>query len=157
MEEEKKKEVLKETIHVEHEGYDSMESYYKACESKLKEEIVDLRDKDGDFGICNDYLDYKVFELEDALEHKKTTMKTMIDKERRHGFKKMMLENQCNALEKEMVMMRDNTTHNQIHLIEYMRYTEYLKDKVNRMGEAWEASDARRVMEYQELQDTLLR
>ena len=30
-----------------------------------------------------------------------------------------------------MVMMRDNTTHNQIHLIEYMRYTEYMKDKVS--------------------------
>ena len=31
LEEEKKKEVLKETIHVEREGYDRMEAYYKAC------------------------------------------------------------------------------------------------------------------------------
>ena len=43
--EEVKKEVLKETIHVEHEGYDHMEAYYKAHESKLREEIVDLREK----------------------------------------------------------------------------------------------------------------
>ena len=70
-----------------------------------------MRDKIEDFGLCNDYLNYKVFELEDALEHKKTAMKTMLDKEKRHGFKKMMLENQCNALEKEMVIRRDNTTH----------------------------------------------
>ena len=131
LEEEKKKEVLKETICVEREGYDHMEAYYKAHESKLKEEIADLRDKAADFGLCNDYLDYKVFELEDALECKKTAMKTMLDKERRHEFKKMMLENQCNALEKEMVKMRTNATHNQIHLIEYMRYTEYMKDKVS--------------------------
>ena len=48
-----------------------MEAYYKACECKLKEEIVDLRDKVGDFRIHNDYLDYKVLELEDALERKK--------------------------------------------------------------------------------------
>ena len=30
LEEEKKKKVLKETIHVECEGYDRMETYYKA-------------------------------------------------------------------------------------------------------------------------------
>ena len=29
--EEEKKEVLKETIRVEREGYDRMEAYYKAC------------------------------------------------------------------------------------------------------------------------------
>ena len=50
-----------------------------------------------------------------------------------YGFHKLMLENRCNLMEKEMVEMRNNATHNQIHLIEYMRYTEYLKDKVNRM------------------------
>ena len=45
LEEEKKKEVFTETIHVEHESYDCMEAYDKARESKLKEEITDLRDK----------------------------------------------------------------------------------------------------------------
>ena len=42
---------------MEHEGYDRMEAYYKARESKLKEEIVDLRDKAGDFRLHNDDLD----------------------------------------------------------------------------------------------------
>ena len=58
-----KKEVLKETICVEHGGYDHMEAYYKARESKLKEEIVDLRDKARDFGLYNHYLDCKVYGL----------------------------------------------------------------------------------------------
>ena len=53
--EEDKKEVLKETIRVEHEGYERMEAHYKARESKLKKEIADLRDKARDFGLHNDY------------------------------------------------------------------------------------------------------
>ena len=65
-EEEKKKEVLKETIPMEREGYDRLEAYFKARESKLKEEIADLRDKARDLGLRNDYLDCKVLELEDA-------------------------------------------------------------------------------------------
>ena len=77
---------------MEHKGYDFMEAYYKACESKLKEEIVDLRDKVGDFGLRNDYLDCKVLELEDALECKKWHLSDHIEMERRHGFRKMMLE-----------------------------------------------------------------
>ena len=72
-----------------------------------------------------------MFELEDALEHRKITLKHKHDKERRYGFHKLMLENYRNLIEKDMVEMRNNTTHNQIHLIEYMRYTEYMKDKVS--------------------------
>jgi hypothetical protein len=41
---------------MEHEGY------------KLMAEIADLRDKVGDFGLQNDYLDCKVLELEDTIE-----------------------------------------------------------------------------------------
>ena len=73
--EEEKKELLKETIGMEHQGYDCMEAYYKARESKLKEEIIDLRDKARDFGLRNDYLDYKVYKLEDALERKKVSLR----------------------------------------------------------------------------------
>ena len=51
-----------------------MEAYYKACESKLNEEIANLRDKARDFGLRNDYLDYKVYKLEDALERKKVSL-----------------------------------------------------------------------------------
>lgn len=54
-------------------------------------------------------------------------------------------------MEKELVEMRNNANSNQIHLVEYMRYTEYVKDKVNRMWEAWEALDVRCVGVYKEL------
>ena len=54
-------------------------------------EIVDLKDKARDFGLCNDYLDCKVYELEDALERKKVSLRSHIEKEKRYSFKKMML------------------------------------------------------------------
>ena len=68
---------------MEHEGYDRMEAYYKACESKLKEEIADLRDKAREFGLHNYYLDCKVLELEDALECKKRCLRGHIEMEKR--------------------------------------------------------------------------
>ena len=58
---------------------------------KLKLEIIDLKDKAGDFGLHNDYLDYKVYELEDALKNKKVSLRSHIKKEKRYSFKKMML------------------------------------------------------------------
>ena len=88
---------------MEREGYNRMEAYYKACESKLKEEIVDLRDKVGDFGLHNDYLDCKVLVLEDALERKKRCLSDHIEMEKRYGFRKMMLESHYNMLEWEVV------------------------------------------------------
>ena len=112
LEEEKKKGVLKETICVELEGYDRMEAYYKARESKLKEEITDLRDKVRDFELCNDYLDCMVLEFEDALEHKKRRLSDHIEMEKRYGFRKIMLESHCNMLEREVVQLSVNTAHN---------------------------------------------
>ena len=97
---------------MEHEGYDRMEAYYKARESKLKEEIANLRDKARDFGLRNDYLDYKVLELEDALKHKKSYLRDHINMEKRYGFRKMMLESHCNMLESEVVQLSINTAHN---------------------------------------------
>ena len=110
---------------MEHEGYNCMEAYYKAHESKLKEEIADLRDNVGDFGLRNDYLDCKVLELEDALKRKKRRLSDHIEMEKRYGFRKMMLESRCNMLEREVVQLSVNTAHNQRHLIEYMKYTEF--------------------------------
>ena len=110
---------------MECEGYDHMEDYYKASESKLKEEIADLRDKAGDFGLCNDYLDCKVLDLEDALKRKKRCLRDHIEMEKSYGFRKMMLESHCNMLEREVVQLSINTAHNQRHLIEYMKYTEF--------------------------------
>ena len=110
---------------MEHEGYNHIEAYYKARESKLKDEIADLRDKVGDFGLRNDYLDYKVYELEDALDRKKRCLRDHTKREKRCGFRKMMLESHCNMLEREVVQLSINTTHNQHHLIEYMQYIEF--------------------------------
>ena len=47
--------------------------------------------------------------------------------------------------------MSNNTTYNQCHLIEYMKYTEFLKDKVDWITKAWKKSDARRVREFKEI------
>ena len=110
---------------MEREGYDRMEAYYKARESKLKKEIVDLRDKAGGFGLRNDYLDCKVYELEDALERKKRCLRDHTERDKRYGFRKMMLESRCNMLEREVVQLSVNTAHNQCHLIEYMKYMEF--------------------------------
>ena len=86
-----------------------MEAYYKAHESKLKEEIGDLRDKARDFGLRNDYLVCKVLKLEDALEHKKRCLRDHIEMENRYGFRKLMLESHCNMLEREVVQLSVNT------------------------------------------------
>jgi hypothetical protein len=80
-----------------------------------------MRDKVGDFGLCNDHLDYKVYELEDALERNKRCLRDHIEREKRCGFRKMMLESRCNMLEREVVQLSINTAHNQRHLIEYMK------------------------------------
>jgi hypothetical protein len=67
----------------------------------------------------------------------------------------MMLESCYNLLEKDLEQMSVNTVHNQHHLIEYMKYTEYLKDKEDRISLAWIDSNIRRVEEYKEVQKLL--
>ena len=51
--------------------------------------------------------------------------------------------------------MSVNAVHNQHHLIEYMKYTEYLKDKVDRISQAWIDSNIRRAKEFKEVQKIL--
>jgi hypothetical protein len=60
--------MLTNTIQMEREGYDRMEAFYKARENSLLAEIADLKDKVRDFGLCNDYLNSKVLELEDRIK-----------------------------------------------------------------------------------------
>jgi hypothetical protein len=62
-----------------------------------------------------------------------------------------MLESHCNMLEKDLVQMSVNTIHNQCHLIKYMKYMVYLKDKANRISLAWIDSNRRRVKQFKEL------
>jgi hypothetical protein len=101
--EEEKKEILKETIHMEHQAYYYREALHKEEVGKLKAEIADLRDKTGDFGLHNDYLGYKVYEPEDVLKRKKVSLRSHIEKEKGYNFRKMVLENRYNMLEKDLV------------------------------------------------------
>ena len=96
-----------------------------------------------------------MYELEDALKHKKRCLRDHIEREKRYGFRKIMLESRCNMLEKDMVQMSVSASHNLRHLIEYMKYTEYLKDKADKISQAWIDSNARRVKEIKEVQKTL--
>ena len=136
---------------MEHQDYRYREILHREQEDKMKAEIEDLKDKVGDFGLSNDYLDYKMYELEDALEHKKVPLRSHLDKEKRYNFRKMMLENRCNMLEKHLVQMSVNATYNQRHLFEYMKYMEYQKDKVDKISQAWIDSDMRCVKEFKEV------
>ena len=84
-------------------SYQCSEVIHQDHEEELKVEIVDLKDKVGDFGLHNDYLNSKVFELKDTIERKKIALQKHLDKEKRHEFQKMMVENRCNFLEKDLV------------------------------------------------------
>ena len=68
------------------------------------------------------------------MERKKVSLRSHMNKEKRYSFRKMMMENHCNMLEKDLVQMSVNATYNQRHLIEYMKYTEYQKDKADRIS-----------------------
>ena len=48
-----------------------------------------------------------------------------MEREKRYGFRKMMLESHCNMLGREVVQLSISTAHNQRHLIEYMKYIEF--------------------------------
>jgi hypothetical protein len=58
-------------------------------------------------------------------------------------------------LEKEIIEANVATAHNYYHLVEYMKYTEFHKDKANRIGQAWIDSDRKRVKEIARVQDVL--
>ena len=51
--------------------------------------------------------------------------------------------------------MSVNAVHNQRHLVEYMKYTEYLKDKADRISQTWIESNIRHVKEYKEVKKLL--
>ena len=85
------------------------------------------------------------------MEHKKVSLRSHLNKEKRYSFRKMMMENRYNMLEKDFVQMSVNAAYNQRHLIEYMKYMEYMKDKVDMIAKAWRESDARRIKECKEM------
>ena len=48
-------------------------------------------------------------------------------------------------LEREVVQLSVNTAHNQCHLIEYIKYIEFQKDRADGISQAWVDADIRRL------------
>jgi hypothetical protein len=55
------------------------------------------------------------------------------------------LQDHCNALEDEAKRATIVSTYNAHHLTHYIKCTEFLQDKVNRLYQAWVIADAKRV------------
>ena len=66
---EHKEEEMVGKLEEERMGYDKMKTFYETCEKSLREEIANLKDKDGEAELCHDYLECKVLECEDQIEH----------------------------------------------------------------------------------------
>jgi hypothetical protein len=65
------------------------------------------------------------------------------------------LQDHCNALEDEAKRVAVVSTYNVHHLTHYVKCTEFLQDKVNRLRQAWVIADAKCVQEIEMVQDPL--
>jgi hypothetical protein len=65
------------------------------------------------------------------------------------------LQDHCNALEDEAERVVVASTYNAHHLTHYIKCTEFLQDKVNRLRQAWVITDAKHVQEIEMVQDPL--
>jgi cell division protein ZapA (FtsZ GTPase activity inhibitor) len=137
-------------------GYDRMKTFYENHEQSLRKEIADLKDKVGEAELRHDYLESKVLECEDRIERQRLTLRELHEKEKQRGFRKLALEARCNTMEKLAVEAAVTTTYNMHHLVHYIKSTEYLQDKVNRISQAWIDADRKRVQEIGKVQDVLL-
>jgi quinolinate synthase len=50
-------------------GYDRMKTFYETREKSLREEIANLKDKVREAELHHNYLESKVLECEDRIEH----------------------------------------------------------------------------------------
>ncbi|CAD6238410.1 unnamed protein product [Miscanthus lutarioriparius] len=131
---ERKEEEMVGKLKEERMGYDRMKTFYETHEKSLREEIANLKDKVGEAELRHDY-----------LESKRLTLREFHEKEKHHGIKKLALEAHCNTMEKLAVEAAVTTTYNMHHLVHYIKCTEYLQDKVNRISQAWIDTDRKRV------------
>jgi hypothetical protein len=60
-----------------------------------------------------------------------------LEVEKHRGIRKLALEACCNTMDKLAVEAAITTTYNMHHLVHYIKSTEYLQDKVNRISQAW--------------------
>jgi cell division protein ZapA (FtsZ GTPase activity inhibitor) len=128
-------------------GYDRMKTFYENREQSLQKEIADLKDKVREAELHHDYLESKVLECEDWIERQRLTLRELHEKEKQRGFRKLALEARCNTMEKLAVEAAVTTTYNMHHLVHYIKSTEYLQDKVNRISQAWIDADRKCVQE----------
>jgi hypothetical protein len=56
-------------------GYDRMKTFYETHEKSLWEEITILKDKVGEAELRHNYLESKVLEYEDRIEHQRLTLR----------------------------------------------------------------------------------
>jgi predicted RNase H-like nuclease (RuvC/YqgF family) len=115
-------------------GYDRMKTFYENREQSLRKEIAKLKDKVGEAKLRHDYLESKVLECEDRIEHQRLTLREFHEKEKHRGIRKLALEVRCNTMEKLALEAAVTTTYNMHHLVHYIKSTEYLQDKVNRIS-----------------------
>jgi predicted RNase H-like nuclease (RuvC/YqgF family) len=126
-------------------GYDRMKTFYNNLEQLLWKEIANLKDKVGEAELRHDYLESKVLECEDQIERQRLTLREFHEKEKQRGIRKLALEAHCNMIEKLAVEATVTTTYNMHHLVHYIKSTEYLQDKVNRIIQACINADRKRV------------
>jgi len=142
---ERKEEEMVGKLEEERMGYDRMKTFYETREKSLREEIANLKDKVGEAELRHDYLESKVLECEDRIERQRLTLREFHEKEKHRGIRKLALEARCNTMEKLAVEAAITTTYNMQHLVHYIKCTEYLQDKVNRISQAWIDADCKRV------------
>jgi hypothetical protein len=131
------------------------EVLHESREKVLKAEIVELKDKVLEQELRNDYLSSQLLEYEDRIERQRCVLKELQEKEKKRAFTRSGLQGHCNALEDEAERVAVASTYNAHHLTHYVKCTEFLQDKVNRLRQAWVIADAKSVQEIEMVQDPL--
>jgi hypothetical protein len=86
-----------------------------------------------------------LLEYEDRIERQRHVLKKLQEKEKKRAFTRCGLQDHCNALEDEAERVAVASTYNTHHLTHYVKCTEFLQDKVNRLRQAWVITDAKRI------------
>jgi hypothetical protein len=101
-------------------------------------DLRELHEKEKQWGIRKLYLETRCDMLEkeiiEANVATRVDLRELHEKEKQWGIRKLYLETRCDMLEKEIIEANVATAHNYRHLVEYMKYTEFHKDKADRIS-----------------------
>jgi hypothetical protein len=120
----------------EHENSRKMEILHESCERILKAEIAELKDKVLEHELRHDYMSSQLLEYEDRIERQRCILKELQEKEKKRALARCGLQDHCNALADEAERDAVASTYNEHHLTHYVKYIEFLQDKVNRLRQA---------------------